>query len=84
MKEVRAKGMDALSMINPGVAAIDIGSTMHIAAINPKASDNPVRELGTFTGDLHALASWFKACGVTSVAPAFMSGIDKRLRDPCL
>jgi transposase len=68
MERVRAKGMDALSMINPNAAAIDIGSTMHMAAINPKAGDNPVREFGTFTGDLHAMASWFKECGVTSVA----------------
>jgi transposase len=68
MKRVRAKGVDAISMINPNAAAIDIGSTMHMAAINPKASDNPVREFGTFTGDLHAMASWFKECGVTSVA----------------
>jgi transposase len=68
MKRIRTKGVDAISMINPNAAAIDIGSTMHMAAINPKAGDNPVREFGTFTDDLHAMASWFKECGVTSVA----------------
>lgn len=66
----RAKSGDpaSLSMVNPGAAAIDIGSTMHMAAINPEAGDSPVRVFGTFTGDLHDMARWFKASGVTSVA----------------
>ncbi|MEO7129194.1 MAG: hypothetical protein ABI040_10095, partial [Rhodoferax sp.] len=38
---------------------IDIGSTMHMAAINPNA-DDPVREFGTFTGDLHDMARWVR------------------------
>lgn len=59
---------DALAMVNPGAAAIDIGSTMHMAAINPQADNNPVRAFGTFTGDLHEMARWFNACGITSVA----------------
>ncbi|SEJ98432.1 Transposase IS116/IS110/IS902 family protein [Sphingobium sp. AP50] len=55
-------------MVNPGAAAIDIGLTMHMAAISPRADDNPVRAFGTFTGELHEMARWFKASGVTSVA----------------
>ena len=51
-----------------GKPAIDIGSTMHMAAVNPDACDTPVRAFGTFTQDLHDLADWFKSCGVTSVA----------------
>lgn len=31
-------------------------------------TDMPVRTFGTFTQDLHHLADWFKACGVTRVA----------------
>jgi len=58
----------ALSMVNPRAAAIDIGSTMHMAAINPNVDDNPVRAFGTFTGDLHDMARWFKTYGVTTVA----------------
>lgn len=58
----------ALSMVNPRAAAIDIGSTMHMAAINPNADDDPVRAFGTFTGDLHDMARWFKTYGVTTVA----------------
>ncbi len=68
MTGVKSGSIDALSMINPGAATIDIGSTMHMAAVNPNADSDPVRSFGTFTGDLHAMARWFKACGVTSVA----------------
>lgn len=61
-------GFNALPMINPRAAAIDIGSMMHMAAINPQADTPSVRSFGTFTGDLHDMARWFKASGVTSVA----------------
>src|SRR6266849_2107354 len=57
-----------LKPVNVGAAAIDIGSKMHMAAVNPNCTDLPVRAFGTFTQDLHDLADWFKACGVTSVA----------------
>lgn len=68
MRRAELGARDAAVVINPGAAAIDIGSTMHMAAINPNADDNPVRAFGTFTGDLHDMARWFKASGVTSVA----------------
>ena len=57
-----------LKPVNFGAAAIDIGSKMHMAAVNPACTDVPVRSFGTLTQDLHDLAEWFKACGVTSVA----------------
>lgn len=57
-----------LKMVNPHAAAVDIGSTMHMAAVNPDSTDTPVRAFGTFTCDLHELAEWFRSCGVTSVA----------------
>src|SRR5882762_4444732 len=57
-----------LKPVNIGAAAIDIGSKMHVAAVNPTCTDVPVRAFGTFTQDLHDLADWFKASGVTSVA----------------
>jgi hypothetical protein len=34
-----------------GAAAIDIGSKLHMAAVNPACTDIPVREFGTFTQD---------------------------------
>jgi hypothetical protein len=64
----KSSGMDAIAMVNPRAAAIDIGSTMHMAAINPNADDNPVRAFGTFADDLHEMARWFKERDVTSVA----------------
>lgn len=57
-----------LARINPGAAAIDVGSTMHMAAVNPDSDDLPIRTFGTFTHDLHDLAAWFISCGFTSVA----------------
>jgi hypothetical protein len=41
---------------------------MLMAAVDPICTDTPMRAFGTFTEDLHDLADWFKACGVTSVA----------------
>lgn len=57
-----------LKAVNDNAAAIDIGSTMHMAAVNPEHCDAPIRAFGTFTHDLHDLAEWFARCGVTSVA----------------
>ena len=51
-------------MVNPAAAAINIGLTMHMAAVNPDACDMPVRALGTFAQGLHDLADWFDACGL--------------------
>jgi transposase len=68
MTKLATGGHPELKMVNSRAAAIDIGSTMHMAAVNPDASDTPVRAFGTFTRDLHDLADWFKSCGVTSVA----------------
>jgi len=68
MTKIATGGHPDLKMVNPAAAAIDIGSTMHMAAVNPDACDMPVRAFGTFTQDLHDLADWFDACGVTSVA----------------
>jgi transposase len=54
--------------INPHAAGIDIGAKEHVACVPAKATPKNVRSFGTFTADLGALADWFKACGVTSVA----------------
>ena len=67
MPKTTTGGQD-LKLVNPGAAALDIGSTLHMAAVNPDCTDAPVRSFGTFTRDLHELADWFRACGVTSVA----------------
>ena len=58
----------AMSPVHANAAAIDIGATLHIAAVGPDRDPEPVRSFGTFTGDLHRLADWFKQCGVSTVA----------------
>lgn len=57
-----------ISPTHQGAAGIDIGAKMHVAAVGPEQDPEPVRGFGTFTGDLHRLADWFKHCGVRTVA----------------
>lgn len=66
-KAKQPKQIGAMSLIDPNAAAIDIGATMHMAAVAPDCDPEPVRSFGTFTGDLHRLADWFAACGVKTV-----------------
>jgi hypothetical protein len=68
MPKQKAGGRADLRPASASAAAIDIGSRMHMAAVNPDSTDDPVRAFGTFTRDLHSMADWFKACGVTSIA----------------
>lgn len=68
MTKIKTGGHPDMQLVNPGAAAVDIGSKMHMAAVNPHICDISVRAFGTFTQDLHELAEWFRSCGVTSVA----------------
>lgn len=52
----------------PNAAALDVGASSHWVAVPPHSSDTPVREVGTMTDDLHALADWLHECGVDVVA----------------
>lgn len=63
-----------LKLVNPNAAAIDIGSTMHMAAVNPDVHASPVRAFGEFTQDLNDLVDWFRSCGVTTVAMESTAG----------
>ncbi len=56
-----------LTTVHPNAAAIDVGATIHTAAVSPACTAKPVRSFGTFTGDLHQLADWFEECGVDTV-----------------
>ena len=44
-----------MPMVHPNAAAIDVGATMHMAAVRPDRTPEPVRSFGTFTTDLHRL-----------------------------
>src|SRR5258705_4694354 len=57
-----------LQHMNLNAAGIDIGSEQHMVAVPEGRDTVSVREFGTFTTDLEALAAWLKQCGVTTVA----------------
>lgn len=57
-----------LQHLNLNAAGVDIGSERHLVAVPEGRDTVSVREFGTFTADLQALASWLKHCGVTTVA----------------
>jgi transposase len=67
-KPKRSRAKQDISPTHPHAAAIDIGATMHVAAVGPDRDPEPVRSFGTFTGDLHRLADWLGQCGVRTVA----------------
>ena len=57
-----------LQHMNLNAAGVDIGSERHLVAVPEGRDPVSVREFGTFTVDLQALATWLKQCGVTTVA----------------
>ena len=72
-KKVRRKRkprirVSLLERVNPNAAGLDCGSAEHFVAVPVDRDPNPVRSFKTFTADLHRLADWLVACGVTSVA----------------
>jgi hypothetical protein len=80
METKRRREQRSMLPVHPDAAAIDIGATVHVAAVGPARDPQPVRSFGTFTGDLHRLADWFAQCGIKTVVmePAKMP----RLRRP--
>jgi hypothetical protein len=54
--------------IREDAAGIDIGAEEIFVAVPPQSTDEPVRSLQTFTGELHRMADWLVACGVRTVA----------------
>jgi hypothetical protein len=66
--KARKGGKNELQVVNPHAAGIDVGSKFHIVAVCPEYDPNPVRKFNSFTTDLHRLADWLKAVGVTTIA----------------
>ena len=58
MAKKKTGGRPDLKQVNAGAAAIDIGSNMHMAAVNPDA----FRSAGAFIWNFHAGSS--RACGM--------------------
>ena len=61
-------GSSLLERINPNAAGIDCGADAHYVAVPADRDAAPVRWFKTFTTELHRLADWLAACGVTTVA----------------
>ncbi|MHC2380012.1 IS110 family RNA-guided transposase [Bradyrhizobium liaoningense] len=66
-KESKSKVDRTMPMVHPNAAAIDVGATMHMAAVGTDHALEPVRSFGTFTADLDQLVKWFVECGVETV-----------------
>jgi transposase len=62
------KKKNAFPILYPNAAGIDIASKEHYVAVNPSMDDQPIRAFGSFTEDLHQLASWLVKCKVDTVA----------------
>lgn len=60
--------LNSLEQINLNAAGLDIGAEEIYACVPPGRDSESVRQFGTFTADLHALAAWLTRCSVTSVA----------------
>lgn len=63
----RSRPQRDLATVHPAAAAIDIGATMHVAAVGPDRDTEPVQTFRTFTDDLHRLADWFARCGIKTI-----------------
>src|SRR5262245_47068190 len=67
-QKTRGRSSERLSTINPNAAALDVGATFYVAAVPGDQDERPVRTFRTFSGDLHQLADWLTAVGITTVA----------------
>ncbi len=57
-----------LEVVHRDCAGIDIGKRKHYVAVDTSRFEEPVRNFGTFTEDLEAMAEWLTSCGVREVA----------------
>jgi transposase len=61
-------GEAPLEVVHANAAGIDIGNESHFVAIPPDGDERPIREFGSWTADLHEMASWLKSRGIQTVA----------------
>ena len=57
-----------MEILNPDASGIDIGNESHFVSVAPGRDPEPVREFGSWTGDLEKMAEWLNLCGVKTVA----------------
>ena len=54
-------------IVHTNVAGVDVGNESHFVAVDPRMSEQPVREFGSWTAALQDMAMWLKECGVQRV-----------------
>jgi transposase len=59
---------EALNVINPDAAGIDVHSDMHMVCVPADRDANPVRQFGANTADLQEIVAWLKKCRVRTIA----------------
>lgn len=62
------KHPSGLPIIHPHAAGIDVGSEEHWVAAPSDRDDTSIRRFSCFTADLHEMARWLKARGITTIA----------------
>ena len=67
-KQKKIVNLEALKQINLNAAGLDIGAAEIYAAVPQDRDTESVKSFATYTRDLHALADWLDACGITTVA----------------
>src|SRR5262245_18872536 len=60
--------LNALEQINLNAGGVDIGADEIWVCVPADRDREAVRKFASFTVDLHNLADWLVACGVTTVA----------------
>lgn len=63
-----SKADPELAIVHPDAAGIDVGNASHFVSVPEGRDEEPVREFGSWTADLHRLAGWLKSCGIRTVA----------------
>jgi transposase len=56
-----------LEVVNRHAAGIDIGNESPYVAVPAGRGAQPVREFGSWTGDLERMAQWLQSCGIETV-----------------
>jgi len=57
-----------MPLVHPHAAGIDVGAEEHWVCVPADRDAQPIQKFSAFPCDLHRLADWLKACGITTVA----------------
>ena len=64
----KTRRRQSLPTVHARAAGVDIGSRFHVVAVPGDLAEDSVQTFKSFTSDLHRLADWLAAVGVTTVA----------------